>query len=191
MACLTADTSGLCMAKATLGGRNFWLLRKLERSWPLRSPPSSTHPPIQANQHQWDFAENWMQHVANAGITYAVVAASDASTSRRLAALGQPCFEWIDDEIPGLGLNWGEEGWRRMTWSKVGTAWHSMAQRAMSRRQRAWQRQLRARQRPLACLASEAAPAPSGGQQGFLLCQRLPSGIPTNDTAGFHSGCGC
>lgn len=113
---------------------------------------------IQANQHQWDFAENWMQHVANAGITYAVVAASDAATSRRLAALGQPCFEWIDDEIPGLGLNWGEEGWRRMTWSKVGTAWHSMAQRGPTCNEQA--------------VASVAAPAARSPAPFDLPCKR-------------------
>lgn len=72
-----------------------------------------------ANTAQWDFALNWMQHVQRAGITYAVVAASDVQTSQRLAALGQACFEWIDEEIPKLGLKWGEEGWRRMTWAKV------------------------------------------------------------------------
>lgn len=83
--------------------------------------PCPAAPRIQANEHQWDFAENWLQHVANAGISYAVVAASDVATSGRLAARGQACFEWIDEEIPRLGLTWGEEGWRRMTWSKVGS----------------------------------------------------------------------
>ena len=71
---------------------------------PCPAPP----PPLQANTAQWDFALNWMQHVQRAGITYAVVAASDVQTSQRLAALGQACFEWIDEEIPKLGAACGQ-----------------------------------------------------------------------------------
>jgi hypothetical protein len=58
---------------------------------------------LQANSEQWDFALNWLFHVKKAGITYAMVAASDVNTSRRLAAMGQPCFEWIDTEVPKMG----------------------------------------------------------------------------------------
>ncbi|KAI3429328.1 hypothetical protein D9Q98_005423 [Chlorella vulgaris] len=72
-----------------------------------------------ANEKQWDFTLNWLEHLQAAEISYAVVAAADVLTSQRLAALGQACFEHIDDEIPKLGLTWGEEGWRRMTWAKV------------------------------------------------------------------------
>lgn len=71
------------------------------------------------NEAQWDFALNWRHHVQKAGIDYYVAAATDAPTSRRLAELGEPCFEQIDEETQKLGLAWGQEGWRRMTWSKV------------------------------------------------------------------------
>lgn len=71
------------------------------------------------NEAQWDFGMNWRHHVGAAGVDYYVVAATDVPTSRRLAAMGEPCFERIDEETQKLGLKWGEEGWRRMTWSKV------------------------------------------------------------------------
>ncbi|KAL4427446.1 hypothetical protein ABPG77_000735 [Micractinium sp. CCAP 211/92] len=72
-----------------------------------------------ANEQQWEFARNWLHYTKKAGIDYYVVAAADAFASRQLAALGEPCFEWIDEQIPSLGLEWGQEGWRRMTWAKV------------------------------------------------------------------------
>ncbi|KAL4447412.1 hypothetical protein ABPG75_004631 [Micractinium tetrahymenae] len=72
-----------------------------------------------ANEQQWEFARNWLFFAKKAGIGYYVVAAADAFASRQLAEQGEPCFEWIDEEIPTLGLEWGQEGWRRMTWSKV------------------------------------------------------------------------
>ncbi|EFN56520.1 hypothetical protein CHLNCDRAFT_144132 [Chlorella variabilis] len=71
------------------------------------------------NSAQWDFGLNWLHHVKAAGIDFYVVAAADQATSERLAAASEPCFEWFDDEAPKLGLAWGQEGWRRMTWSKV------------------------------------------------------------------------
>ncbi|KAL4425402.1 hypothetical protein ABPG75_009418 [Micractinium tetrahymenae] len=71
------------------------------------------------NEAQWEFAFNWRHHVQKVGIDYYVVAATDAPTSRRLAEMGEACFEQMDEETQKLGLAWGQEGWRRMTWSKV------------------------------------------------------------------------
>jgi hypothetical protein len=55
------------------------------------------------NAAQWDFAQNWLHHTKRAGIDYYVVAATDAQTSARLAALGEPCFDRIDEEVAKLG----------------------------------------------------------------------------------------
>ncbi|PSC67546.1 ribosomal large subunit pseudouridine synthase D [Micractinium conductrix] len=85
-----------------------------------------------ANDAQWDFASNWLHFTKKAGISYYVVAAADAPASERLAAAGEPCFEWIDEAIAGMGAvggaalecwagrrDEGSEGWRRITWTKV------------------------------------------------------------------------
>ena len=58
------------------------------------------------NSEQWHFGANWLHHARAAGIDYYVVAAVDEGVSRRLAGLGERCFEFIDEEIPRLG------GWR-------------------------------------------------------------------------------
>ncbi|PSC76256.1 glycosyltransferase family 77 isoform A [Micractinium conductrix] len=71
------------------------------------------------NEAQWDFGMNWRHWVEKAGIDYFIIAATDAPTSARLAEQGDPCFERIDEESQKLGLEWGQEGWRRMTWNKV------------------------------------------------------------------------
>ena len=77
---------------------------------PNRPPPPPPPPPPpryeQANDAQWDFASNWLHFTKKAGISYYVVAAADAPASERLAAAGEPCFEWIDEAIAGMG----EEG---------------------------------------------------------------------------------
>jgi hypothetical protein len=57
--------------------------------------------------------------VKKAGIDYYVAVAADANASAQLAALGEPCVDRADEEVAKLGLQWGHEGWRRMTWSKV------------------------------------------------------------------------
>ncbi|PRW61069.1 hypothetical protein C2E21_0568 [Chlorella sorokiniana] len=71
------------------------------------------------NEAQWDFGRNWMHHVKKAGISYYLAVAADVPTSEALVAAGEPCVERIDEEADKLGLAWGQEGWRRMTWSKV------------------------------------------------------------------------
>ena len=63
------------------------------------------------NSAQWDFFENWLHHIKALGIGYYVLAATDAVTSERLAALGEPCFDRIDDEIPKLGAWAGAVLW--------------------------------------------------------------------------------
>jgi hypothetical protein len=76
------------------------------------------------NAAQWDFAQNWLHHTKRAGVDYYVVAATDAQTSERLAALGEPCFDRIDEEVAKLGewCRWHSSGqlavaaggWRRL-----------------------------------------------------------------------------
>lgn len=56
-----------------------------------------------ANEAQWDFFSNWLHHIKRAGIGYYIVAAADTSTSKRLAAAGEPCFDWVDDSIAQHG----------------------------------------------------------------------------------------
>ncbi|KAI7844886.1 hypothetical protein COHA_001538 [Chlorella ohadii] len=73
----------------------------------------------QMNEAQWDFGRNWLHHVKKAGIDYYLAVAADVVTSEALVAAGEPCVERIDEEAAKLGLAWGQEGWRRMTWSKV------------------------------------------------------------------------
>ncbi|PSC75627.1 Histone H2A [Micractinium conductrix] len=71
------------------------------------------------NEAQLHFGWNWLHFVKQANMTYYVVAAADAATSAALAAAGEPCFEFFDEEAEALGLEWGQEGWRRVTWSRV------------------------------------------------------------------------
>ncbi|KAL4457956.1 hypothetical protein ABPG75_012821 [Micractinium tetrahymenae] len=71
------------------------------------------------NEAQWDLGMNWLHHVKKAGMDYYVLAAADPQTSAKLASAGEPCFEWFDEGAAALGLRWGEEGWRRVTWSRV------------------------------------------------------------------------
>lgn len=55
------------------------------------------------NAAQWDFGMNWLHHVKALKMNWYVIAAADAASSQRLAAAGEPCFEWVDDEAPKLG----------------------------------------------------------------------------------------
>ena len=55
------------------------------------------------NAAQWDFGMNWLHHVKALKMNWHVIAAADAASSQRLAAAGEPCFEWVDDEAPKLG----------------------------------------------------------------------------------------
>ena len=71
------------------------------------------------NQNQMSFGKNWLHFVKRAKIDYAIVGAADQNMLDELPRWGVPCFPFIDSDIPGLGLAWGEEGWRRMTWQKV------------------------------------------------------------------------
>lgn len=75
---------------------------------PDRPPPHTTHSPsviarAQINSAQWDFGLNWLHHIKAIQLDYYVLAAADASASARLAAAGEPCFEWLDTEAPKLG----------------------------------------------------------------------------------------
>lgn len=71
------------------------------------------------NEAQFDFARNWLHWVKKVGIDYYFVAATDANTSRRLIDMDEPCFDRVDEKVTALGLQWGHEGWRHMTWAKV------------------------------------------------------------------------
>jgi hypothetical protein len=55
------------------------------------------------NAAQWDFGMNWLHHVKALTLDWYVIAAADAASSQRLAAAGEPCFEWVDEEAPKLG----------------------------------------------------------------------------------------
>lgn len=71
------------------------------------------------NSAQKEFLWNWYTALKAAGLTYFVVGAIDREMSRELAAARVPCFDFVNEEVQKLGMAWGQEGWRRMSWERV------------------------------------------------------------------------
>lgn len=92
-----------------------WLPAGLDLLTPTadrRPPPTTDRPPPdlvlnlsppQINSALWDFGRNWLHHIKGIKLDYYVIAAADESASARLAAAGEPCFEWFDAEAVKLG----------------------------------------------------------------------------------------
>lgn len=83
---------------------------------PSRRPPARLlcplwRTPCHVTYLQWDFGLNWLHYVKQSNISYYAVAATDVATSEALVALGEPCFERIDEEAQKLGE--AAAGWSR------------------------------------------------------------------------------
>jgi arabinosyltransferase len=70
--------------------------------------------------NQIDFFRNWLASVREAGIRHLLVGAMDSESALELEKERVPCFmHQAPENIETLGLAWGEEGWRIMTWQQV------------------------------------------------------------------------